>query len=79
MLLNGGQLHGERILSAQTVAFMHLNHLGPDVQPETAELALPGYGFGLGSRVLLDPAQAGLLGSVGEYGWAGAAKTYYWI
>ncbi|MCA8967288.1 MAG: serine hydrolase, partial [Planctomycetes bacterium] len=39
----------------------------------------PGYGFGLGSRVLLDPPATGVPGSVGEYGWAGAAKTYYWV
>ena len=30
-------------------------------------------------RVLIDPAQAQTLGSPGEYGWAGAAGTYFWI
>jgi CubicO group peptidase (beta-lactamase class C family) len=38
-----------------------------------------GYGFGLGSRVLLNVAESALPGSIGEYGWAGAAKTYFWI
>ena len=42
-------------------------------------LPLPGYGFGLGSRVLLDVAQSGAPGSVGEFGWSGAAKTTYWV
>ena len=42
-------------------------------------MPLPGYGFGLGSRVLLDVAQSGAPGSVGEFGWAGAAKTHYWV
>jgi CubicO group peptidase (beta-lactamase class C family) len=38
-----------------------------------------GYGFGLGSRVLMDVAESGLPGSVGEFGWAGAATTHYWV
>ena len=33
----------------------------------------------MGSRVLLDVAATGGPGSVGEFGWAGAAKTYYWV
>ena len=33
----------------------------------------------MGSRVLLNVAESEKPGSVGEYGWAGAAKTYYWI
>jgi len=40
---------------------------------------MPGYGFGLGSRVLMDPAGSGLPGSAGEFGWAGAANTYFWV
>jgi CubicO group peptidase (beta-lactamase class C family) len=39
----------------------------------------PGYGFGLGSRVASDVGAAAVAGSVGEFGWAGAAKTYYWV
>ena len=42
-------------------------------------LVMQGYGFGLGSRVLLDVAASGLVGSAGEFGWAGAANTYYWV
>ncbi|MEM9042802.1 MAG: serine hydrolase, partial [Actinomycetota bacterium] len=42
-------------------------------------LSNPGYGFGLGSRVLLDVAESQMPGSVGEFGWAGAAKTYFWV
>jgi CubicO group peptidase (beta-lactamase class C family) len=29
--------------------------------------------------VLLNVAESGLPGSVGEFGWGGAAKTYYWV
>ncbi len=36
-------------------------------------------GFGLGSRVHARRGASQRAGSVGEYGWAGAAKTYYWV
>ena len=39
---------------------------------------ITGYGFGLGSSVLMDAA-AGGVGSVGEYGWPGAATTHFWV
>jgi len=39
----------------------------------------PGLAFGLGSRVVMNVADTAGPGSVGEYGWAGAAKTYYWV
>jgi CubicO group peptidase (beta-lactamase class C family) len=80
MLLNGGRLDGERILGRKTLALMHANHLPPALLPiEIGGLPLPGYGFGLGSRVLLDVAQSGAPGSIGEFGWSGAAKTHYWV
>jgi CubicO group peptidase (beta-lactamase class C family) len=37
------------------------------------------HGFGLGFRVSTDLGKAGALTSVGEYGWAGAAQTYFWV
>jgi CubicO group peptidase (beta-lactamase class C family) len=80
MLANGGELDGERILGRKTLELMHLNHVPAALLPlEVGGLPLPGYGFGLGSRVLLDVAQAGAPGSVGEFGWSGAAKTQYWV
>jgi CubicO group peptidase (beta-lactamase class C family) len=51
------------------------NHLPPDQHPSEAA----GYGFGLGVRVRTSVGQAGTLGSVGEYGWSGAADTEFWI
>lgn len=80
MLGNGGALDGERLLSRKTLELMHSNHLPAGLLPfELLGLPQPGMGFGLGSRVVLDVAQTGGTGSVGEYGWAGAAKTYYWV
>ncbi|MBV9908374.1 MAG: beta-lactamase family protein, partial [Hyphomicrobiales bacterium] len=80
MLANGGELDGERILGRKTLELMHSNHVPASLLPlEIGGLPLPGYGFGLGSRVLLDVAQSGAPGSVGEFGWSGAAKTHYWV
>lgn len=81
MLLNGGSLEGARILGRKTIEFMHTNHVPLKLLPYAIGPNPPamGYGFGLGSRVLLDPAASAVTGSVGEYGWAGAAKTYYWV
>jgi CubicO group peptidase (beta-lactamase class C family) len=75
MLLNGGELDGVRLLGRKTVALMTDNHLPPDLHPFDAG----GYGFGLGVRVRTSVARAGTLGSVGEYGWSGAADTEFWI
>ena len=80
MLANGGELNGERILGRKTLELMHSNHVPTSLLPlEIGGLPLPGYGFGLGSRVLLNVAQSGAPGSVGEFGWSGAAKTHYWV
>jgi CubicO group peptidase (beta-lactamase class C family) len=80
MLLNQGYLDGTRILGRKTVELMHTNHLPAHLLPyKIAEPPAYGYGFGLGSRVLLNVAQSRMPGSVGEFGWSGAAKTYYWV
>jgi CubicO group peptidase (beta-lactamase class C family) len=77
MLLDGGQLDGKRILSRKTVELMMADHLGSLERP--SQRALPwgrSIGFGLGGGVRLDLATANALGSVGQFGWAGAATTY---
>ncbi len=80
MLANGGKLDGERVIGRKTLELMHANYVPSSLFPlEIGGLPLPGYGFGLGSRVLLDLAQSGAPGSVGEFGWSGAAKTHYWV
>jgi len=80
MLLNRGQLEGVRVLSRKTVDLMHTNHVPAALLPyQVGPIPSSGYGFGLGSRVLLNVAESAVPGSVGEFGWAGAAKTYYWV
>ncbi len=76
MLLNGGELDGERLLSRKTVELMtrdHLAHADPDRARTT------GYGFGLNFAVHVDPSVSGSAASVGEYNWGGAAGTKFWI
>ncbi|MGI9612535.1 MAG: serine hydrolase domain-containing protein [Acidimicrobiales bacterium] len=80
MLLGGGELEGQRLLGRKTLELMHTNHLPAELIPfEILGQPMPGMGFGLGSRVMVDVAQSAGPGSIGEYGWAGAAKTYYWV
>lgn len=77
MLLDGGTLEGVTILDHGTVEQMMVNQLTfldrPVTQFSDAE------GFGLGGSVLLDPAGKGRLGSAGQFGWSGAASTYFSI
>jgi CubicO group peptidase (beta-lactamase class C family) len=75
MLLNGGELEGERLLGRKTVEWMLQNHLPEGVHP-FGELAS---GFGLGGSVLLHPGLSHCPGSVGKFGWSGAANTDWWI
>lgn len=83
MLLNKGELDGVRLLGRKTVELMSSNHLRGDMaamgQPRFSESSYAGIGFGLGFSVMLDPAQAQILGSPGEYAWGGAASTAFWI
>ena len=80
MLLNRGALDGVRIIAPKIADLMHMNHVPPTLLPyEIGPIPFNGYGFGLGSRVLLNVAESALPGSVGEFGWVGAARTYYWV
>ena len=80
MLANKGEWDGTRIIGQKTLEFMHMNHLKPELMPIGIGLnTINGTGFGLGFSVILDPAQKGVMNSVGNYGWGGAAATNFWI
>jgi CubicO group peptidase (beta-lactamase class C family) len=83
MLLNGGELDGVRLLSPKTVELMVADHLPSQVSLPgdfgSPRYSLAGYGFGLGVRVRTSLSESQFLGSVGEYGWAGAYGTYFFI
>lgn len=74
MLLNGGELDGVRILGRKTVELMMANHLN-HLPRQTTEFSASD-GFGLGGSVRIDLARGNQLGSVGQFGWSGAATTY---
>lgn len=87
MLINGGVLDGERILSRKSVELMASNHLPPNVtygdyareMGLTAPLPELGQGYGLGVGVRMEPGRAVVPGSVGDFYWAGATGPYFWI
>jgi CubicO group peptidase (beta-lactamase class C family) len=80
MLLNGGELNGRRILSRKTLQYMTTNHLAAKLLPyELGGVPSLGQGYGLGFRVMMDLGQSETIGSVGEFGWGGAASTTFWV
>jgi len=82
MLVNGGELDGECLLAPKTVAMFTINHTPAEALPYgfiENDLYHAGYGYSLGTRVLMDPSKTGIYGSVGEFGWDGAFATYFWI
>ena len=80
MLLDGGSIDGQRVLSPKTVAVMTSDHIGPDIKNQVAgtEPHRDGYGFGLGVAVRLHDGVAATPGSKGDYTWNGANGTSYW-
>jgi len=83
MLLNGGEWNGIRFLSPTTVRLMASDQLPPAIPRIGIEDLAPtretGRSFGLGFAVRTDPGLNPLPGSVGDYYWAGAYGTYFWI
>jgi CubicO group peptidase (beta-lactamase class C family) len=82
MLVNKGELNGERLLSPTTVELFSINQCPEEALPygfEENDVYHAGYGYSLGTRVLMDVAKSGMAGSVGEFGWDGKFHTYFWI
>ncbi len=78
MLLNNGELDGVRILGRKTVELMSRNWL-PDNIPSINGNGPASTGWGLGLSVIIDDLAYGHLGSVGAYGWSGAATTFFTV
>ena len=90
MLHTGKSDDGYQILNADTLKLISTNFLEEKyfpieiatigiVKDENYVNGLEAYGWGLGCRTLLDPSKQHNLGSVGEFGWAGAASTYFLV
>jgi CubicO group peptidase (beta-lactamase class C family) len=86
MLLDGGELDGERVLARPTVELMRTNHLPGG--GELRDFALPGgygevgfdgAGFGLTVAVGLGPPRSDGVGPAGDFMWGGAASTIFWV
>lgn len=90
MLHSGKSDDGHQILNPDTLKLISTNFLEEKyfpieiatigiVKDENYVNGLEAYGWGLGCRTLLDPSKQHNLGSVGEFGWAGAASTYFLV
>jgi CubicO group peptidase (beta-lactamase class C family) len=85
MLLGGGKLDDVRIISRKTLELMTSNHLpgGGDLTQHSvgifSEDENAGIGFGLGFAITLDPARAGIPGSVGDFYWGGMFSTGFFV
>ena len=77
LLLNGGQQGGLRLLGRNTLEFMTADHLG--AIPRANDLLPPGHGFGLGFAVKTAVGGHTEPGSIGSYGWSGAAGTAFFV
>jgi CubicO group peptidase (beta-lactamase class C family) len=78
MLLNQGQIHGNRVLRPESVELMHTSlvgdlYTGAGAYPETK-----GQGFGVLVRTVLDPTTCGCGRGIGAFGWGGAYGTTTW-
>jgi CubicO group peptidase (beta-lactamase class C family) len=78
-LAMGGGCYGARLLSPHTLRLMATNHLNAALMADYSWSQLAGYGYGLGVRVLVDPAAGGSASNAGEFGWAGMAGTLVYI
>lgn len=81
MLLNGGELDGARILSADAVRLMRTNAMPAEVT-DTSWLPSKGQvGFGIDVAVRIAPPadQGEASGAVGEFFWDGLGNTLFWV
>ena len=69
----GMGLTGERILSQYSVDLMRTNRLNETQLKDFNWRQLKGCGYGLGVRTHIRPDQSGVISSLGEFGWGGAA------
>jgi CubicO group peptidase (beta-lactamase class C family) len=80
MMLNRGQLDGVRILKPETVDLMTRNHLAEKLVPiMLGPLTMANTGFGLDFAVRVKTGEGEPAGSLGEYGWGGAASTQFFV
>jgi CubicO group peptidase (beta-lactamase class C family) len=72
MLMNGGELDGERVLARPSVELMTTNQLPTEQRRGLAPLLEDFMGWGFGMSVVLERTT---YSSIGSYGWAGGLGT----
>ncbi len=71
---------GDVMLGRKSVELMWTNRVPHTMMPLALDdIPLPGFGYGLAGRVMIDPGKSWGLTSLGEFGWAGAASTWFFI
>jgi len=78
MMANGGKWNGEQVIGRKTLDMMRQNLLTPEMLKEF-RMSVPdvnGYGYGYGVRTLIDREGGNCSGSLGEFGWVGAAGAW---
>jgi CubicO group peptidase (beta-lactamase class C family) len=82
MMLNKGEIAGNRILKPETIALMTRNHIGDLHVAVDGTRPQPGgeqVRFGLDFAIHTAPKSAGLPFGTGTFYWGGAAGTWFWI
>ena len=79
-LLNGKDKNGSPLISKTMHDFMLTNRISDHMLPlRLGPIELSGYGWNLIGRVMTNKGLAMSLTENGEFGWSGAASTYFWI
>ena len=80
VVMDGTSESGEVLLSVPMVNMMWRNRIPQSHMPlAIGHSPMPGYGWNLFGRVMMDTGFALNLSSDGEGGWSGAASTYFWV
>lgn len=79
MLLNSGIFNCQKILSRKSIELMTCNHLNCNQMKTYNWRKLRGYGYGMLLRTMINLADTGCLGSVGEFGWDSWTGSWFCV
>ena len=80
MLLNGGELAGQRVLKPETVRLMHTNQLPESVPFISPAIGAPGNTFGIDFAIVAEPdGRTNHPRAKGEYWWYGIGGTWFGV
>ena len=80
MLLNGGELAGQRVLKPETVRLMHTNQLPEGIPFINPAMGAPGNTFGIDFAIVAEPdGRVNHPRAKGEYWWYGIGGTWFGV